>query len=208
MKVELGIHFENKVTYLNSDRLKLFGYLGARLHDLAEVVIINAIETPMSDIFFPLISQKVECFFGNTEVRATCINNSRVLLLVPCSEFFTVIKHISSFKSPLFDRVHPVRSIRHSLNFLKTIYSSNNLIRVQTTKNSIRALRRFRSCNAKAHNSLIDELLVFKSPHIVEISSFFLWVNSKSQNAIDIIQSLGLVKSKEIKVSTSCLIWI
>jgi hypothetical protein len=99
----------------------------------------------MTEVFLPLFSQKVESLLWNSKVGATSVDDSWILLLISKLELFSVIKHISSFKSPLFDGVHPVWSISHGLNLLQSADASNDLISIKSSKNCIGCIRRLRA---------------------------------------------------------------
>lgn len=74
---------------------------------------------------------------GNSEVRAACIDDGGPFLLFDEVKFVTIVEHIPTFKSPLFNRVHPLRPICHGLNLLETTHAANNLVLIETTKDSI-----------------------------------------------------------------------
>jgi hypothetical protein len=48
--------------------------------------------------------------------------------------------------------------------------------------------------------------LILKVPDVAEFSLVLVWMNGKSEDTIGIIETLGLVKSKELKRSTRGLV--
>ena len=53
-----------------------------------------------------------------------------------------------------------------------------------------------------------NQLLFFKRPNVVEVSPLFFWMNSKSHDTVDIIQTFGLVESQEVEINTGRLVGI
>lgn len=138
MEVELWFQLENKVADLDTDVVEFGGNLIAWGHDLAEVVIVDAIDVHAAKVLLPLFSQEVEGLFWDPKVGASCIDDGWVLLLVAKLEFFAVVEHVSSLQSPLFYRVHPIGSIRHCLYFLEASNTANDLISVKSSENAVR----------------------------------------------------------------------
>jgi len=162
MEVELWLHLEDELTDLDANWFQFGCNFVAWGHYLAEVVIVDAVKIRSANIFLPLFSQEVESLLWYSEVGAAGVDDCWVFLLLSESEFFASVEHVSAFKGPLFNRVHPVWPIRHSLNFLKTTDSSNNLVGVETAEDGVRVLGGFWSSDAEADNSLVDNFLVLE----------------------------------------------
>jgi hypothetical protein len=104
---------------------------------LAEVVIVHAIKLVPTNVFLPFFREGFESCIWNTEVRTASIDDGWVFLLFNKIEFFTIVVHVSSLESPLFDTVHPIWPVSHSLNFLETADSTYNLSIIQTAEDSV-----------------------------------------------------------------------
>ena len=202
MQILLWSHFEDSIGNLNTNWLQLWCDFFARNHYLAEVIVINAIQALSSKILFPLCSQSLEGLLWYTEVRATSIDDCWPFLFFCKVKFFTVVEHIPAFKCPLLDGVHPIWSVCHCWNFLETSNTTDNLILVQTTENSIRTFFRLWSSNTKTNNCLVDNFVVLQGPDIVKIPSIWFRMNCKTKDAINIIETFSLVKTEEINVNT------
>jgi len=137
VQIKLRRHFKYDVSNLNANWLQLRCNFLARRHNLAEVVIVHAVQTFSSKIFLPFISKLLKGLIRHSKIRTTSINNGWPFLLLGEVEFFSIVEHVSSLEGPLFDGVHPVRSVGHCLYFLEASYTADNLIFIQATEDGV-----------------------------------------------------------------------
>ena len=137
VQVKFRCHFKYDVSNLNANWLQFRCNFFARCHNLAEVVIIHAVKTFSSKIFLPFFYKLLKGLIWNSKIRAASINNSWPFLLLSEIEFFSIVVHVSSLEGPLFNGVHPVRSVCHCLYFFEASNTTDNLILIQTTEDGI-----------------------------------------------------------------------
>jgi hypothetical protein len=181
---------------LENNWLQVFSEVFAFSHNKAEVVIINTVNWWNSSL--PFFFKELESAFWDTDVVTSSINDGGHLGDVVANRWFFTVIEVLTFESPLFDRLTPVWSISEGLNFLESINSANDLIFVDSSENGIWLVIKVWTGDTEAHNSLIDDSFVFQIPNIVEISLIFVWMDSKTKDAINIVKTFGLVESKEI----------
>ena len=103
MEIEFWSNLKNLITNLNTNWLQFWCNFFAWLHDLAEVVVVDAVEIRSTNIFFPSVDQNLKSLLWNSEVRAASIDNGWPLLLLSKIQLLTIIEHILTLKSPLFN---------------------------------------------------------------------------------------------------------
>jgi len=205
MKVKTWLELEHDFTNLEGNWLQLRGKVLTVLHNEAEVIIVNAVNSWFSVI--PLLLQELEDVLGNTDVVASSVHDGgHVSSVLGCERWSLTVEEVLSFESPLLNRLGPVWPVGEGLDLLKSLDSSNDLFLVDSSEGCVGFVVHVWSGYTETYDCLIDNTLVLKIPNVVEVSLFDVWMNGKTKNAINIIETFSLVESQEIELGAGCFV--
>jgi len=196
VKVLLWVNFENVIRHLESDWLKFWGNILARVFNMAEGLIRSAIKVRES--LLPLFSNLFKNIWRNRELGGSGIDNSWIwgILSWLLHWFFTII-HTLSLKSP---GTKPVLEVLESL---KTLSSSDNLGGVVSSEKGIWGFTHFFWGDGETDHSSINNSIILKRPEVMKLLLFHVLMWRESKNTIWIVtKSLRLVKGQELEEST------
>jgi len=154
----------------------MFGRLSTWGHNLTEVVISYTVK--IWEVLLPFGFEFPEHGVRYGNICAACINDCGVcLFLAYFLALLSSVKHSLSIKGPLFHGVGPVWPICLSLHLLKAWCSTDDLVSIESSKDSIGLLIHIWSGNTEAYNSIINDSRIFKLPYIAEVSLLCIRVN-------------------------------
>jgi len=205
MKVKTWLELEHDFTNLESNWLQLRGKVLTVLHYEAEVIIVNAVNSWFSVI--PLLLQELEDVLGNTNVVASSVHDcGHVSSVLGCERWSLTVEEVLSFECPLLNRLGPVWPVGEGLDLLQSLDSSNDLFLVDSSEGCVGFVVHVWSGYTETYDCLIDNTLVLKIPNVVEVSLFDVWMNGKTKNAINIIETFSLVEGQEIELGAGCFV--
>lgn len=91
---------------------------------------------------------------------------------------------------------------------MEAFSSANDLLRVHSTESGVRLVVHGWSSDTERNDSSVDESVVLEVPYIIQISSFGIWVDSKAQNSVSVIEAHSLIKSQELEISARSLVLV
>lgn len=209
MEVQRRFQLEHNIVHLEAHRRQICSHFLTFFHHEAEVIIVDAVHFWNSVL--PFLFQKGKDVGRHPDVVSSCVDNSWYFLLF---EFFScrpggwhilLVSVIGSLalESPLLDRLSPFRSVSKCLHFLESFDASHNLVFINASENSVRRDILIWASSAEADDGLVYQSFLFKVPHKIEISFFFVRVNCQTKNSVDFVDAVGLIKGHKIHLRAS-----